>query len=462
MACDSAGARQVTFELQQHPFICGLAQLNRADVAAACLQLSAAHSAELDAFQRIPAGDEQLQRFAQLVLNAAPQAVFPPSVLNSWLKSGQHLPDWARLRAIAEALDASTGAEGLLFPHDPGTHRLVPGEVIQRGSPPYDRLWSGTQRLSTRPQSLGASRWYRRVAGGRIQVPSGPQRLRSLVVVPAGADFVLHQSRFSVFDPDAHLRIAFGLPNHDLDAALTFDTHTDDDGTWFENVRPRDMADQRRRLRQLVDSAKVLPTVGGRMPDVLVLPELCTTPDLAAETLDASQPIPLVLAGSHHHDQRNSAPFRLGRSLRGLHHKRNRFEHRSFGHERIIVETGLHLVRSGGWLVCPLICKDLLDLNTLQLLGAVGCNLVLVAALSDRTDPFESSAELIGTHLQGITAIANAALQPDAAVPALLGLPLREHGLRLNTPPDHRRDGLWIVDVGLDYSVPEWSFEPLV
>ena len=451
-------------QLFAHRYVRGDRPLRPVELAAACLEVTQAKQDALRRFQAQPSKEDSLRELGQWVADRTRDILS-----RDWLRDvqahlhAQPLPAVAAIRALAEGLDAAQGSGLLRLRRAPGRHELQAGEAISRGGLVYSRLWSPSL-LSTRPASLGPTRHYLGPDGSAVRISTAPTRLRSLSIVPSGDRFVLHCPRRLAFSPDKSLRIAFALPNRDIPADFKWRTGEAGNQPFFEDVTPRRPTEQGERIRKLVKLAKAATAATGEedaLPDVLVFPELSTRPELATELLSSARPIPLVLAGSYHHEGRNTAPFRLAPDVSGVHHKRNRFEDAALGIERVQTGQSLHLLSVGDWLICPLICKDLLDSSTLMNLAQVGCNLVLVAALTSRTDPFESAASLIGTHLQGVTAICNAAIPPDAAPPAIVAVPMRDTRRRLSQPKDASRCGVWTADIGEKVGSVRWTFAPL-
>ncbi len=233
-------------------------------------------------------------------------------------------------------------------------------------------------------------------------------------------------------------RIGVGLPNGQIktDSAkseLQWERYTRNDCPLFRNVRPSDEEEQRRRLLDLLDDA-----VRKRVY-LLILPELSVTPGLLDAVQEHLQRFgtravpPAIVAGSCHLEDeharlRNRSLLLLPHARHVLHDKFEPFsfpdrrddntEPESYRHEDIHREPTLRIFVSGQWSWVTLICKDAMPPRTVNLIEALRPRLVVVPAMSPKTQPFDTNARTFATHAQTTTIVANAADEevPDAQV----------------------------------------------
>lgn len=239
-------------------------------------------------------------------------------------------------------------------------------------------------------------------------------------------------------------RIGVGLPNGCIktDAAkseLHWERYTQNECPLFRNVRPADAHQQQQRLVSLVDSA-VRDGVY-----LMILPELSVTPGLLEVIQEALQEhqrkgsrtrLPAIVAGSCHvQDEharlRNRSLLVLPHGQHVLHDKFEQFsfpdrkddntEPEAYRFEDIHREPALRIFVSGQWSWVTLICKDAMPARIVSLIETLRPRLVVVPAMSPKTQPFDTNARTFATHTQTTTIIANAADEevPDAQVVAI-------------------------------------------
>ncbi len=181
-------------------------------------------------------------------------------------------------------------------------------------------------------------------------------------------------------------------------------------------IRPIDLARQRNEINRLIGAA----TDAGA--DIVVLPELCVTEDLATELqhwVRRPDGPRLLVVGSYHHRHRDeAAPF--------SHRKRNtallwaRGHDQPFTHDKHspgdspiaedIQPSGwpeLHVHVIDGWHLVIAVCRDLLNPEAVHALTAIGANLVLVPAMSETLLAFGGPGSSLVGNCQAIVAVAN-------------------------------------------------------
>lgn len=225
---------------------------------------------------------------------------------------------------------------------------------------------------------------------------------------------------------------------------------------WTFPIGPLDPARQHAEINRLIATAA---TAGAQ---IVVLPELCITEDLAAslqQWVRRPDGLRLLVAGSYHHDHdrhpaAGSRPNRRRNTAIGW----VRGSHRPLLHDkyspadRPVVEgiepEGWPQVRiyvtADGWHLAIVICRDLLNPQAVNALSEAGVNLLLVPTMSETLMTFGGPvAHLVGAR-QALVAIANNpgawAHERDSGVQqparALFGHPGLGQQIRLVNPPD--------------------------
>lgn len=220
---------------------------------------------------------------------------------------------------------------------------------------------------------------------------------------------------------DASTRFGAAVTNH-ASPADHFDWRRYQVGTrWqFYGVVPKDLDAQKRRIQAALDQAR------RQRVAILVLPELCLTRELLDELVAnrAFEGIPLVVAGSYHEPV--SGANGPGANVcvvfaNGAHV----FSHRKFSdyyfdeprppsaspiryHEHLVREdgtAGFDVLISPRCAVVVLICKDAFG-EVGDLVQKFAPTLVLIPAMSDKTDDFELLAVRLARDPQGFTLVA--------------------------------------------------------
>jgi 8-oxo-dGTP pyrophosphatase MutT (NUDIX family) len=180
-------------------------------------------------------------------------------------------------------------------------------------------------------------------------------------------------------------------------------------------IQPIDLDRQREEVNRLIG---VAADAGA---DIVVLPELCVTEDLAVELqqwVRRPNGLRLLVVGSYHHHDNGSGPY-PGR-------KRNtalvwaRGYERPFTHDKHSPgespiaediqpsgwpELRIHVI--DGWHLVIAICRDLLNPEAVHALTAIGANLVLVPAMSETLLAFGGQGSSLVGNCQAIVAVAN-------------------------------------------------------
>ena len=247
-------------------------------------------------------------------------------------------------------------------------------------------------------------------------------------------------------------------PNHDL---TEFDLLRDRREPAFP-IRPIDLEGQRDRINGLLSDAT------GAGAQVVVLPELCVTEQLAFE-LEAwvrrPGPLRLLVAGSFHHTDAADPARRANRAMAWVRgHPTPLIYDKHSPADRPVMEDitppgwpelRVH-VTADGWHLVIAICRDLLNPHAVHALTEIGANLVLAPSMSETLVPFGGPvAQLVGS-AQALVAVANNPSQwsdpdhPDeiqSPARALFGHPGFGQQTRLVQAPDRRR-GLALLHVG--------------
>jgi hypothetical protein len=206
--------------------------------------------------------------------------------------------------------------------------------------------------------------------------------------------------------------IATCHPNRSLDE---FELPRDGHGRAFP-VRPIDLDAQRGEINRLI----AIATRAGS--DVVVLPELCVTEELAGE-LQAWVRRPdgprLLVVGSYHHEDQHeggASPQRRRNTalawIRG-HDQPFTYDKHSPADAPIAEDIQpegwpeLRVYVFDGWHLVIAICRDLLNPQAVHALTEIGANLVLVPAMSETLLAFGGQgANLVGS-CQAVVAVAN-------------------------------------------------------
>lgn len=181
-------------------------------------------------------------------------------------------------------------------------------------------------------------------------------------------------------------------------------------------IRPINLDRQRDEINRLIGAA----TDAGA--NIIVLPELCVTEELAAELhhwVRRPNGPRLLVVGSYHHRHRDAtAPFPNRKHNTALLWARGYdqpFTHdkHSPGEAPIAEniqpsgwpELRVHVI--DGWHLVIAVCRDLLNPEAVHALTAIGANLVLVPAMSETLLAFGGPGSSLVGNCQAIVAVAN-------------------------------------------------------
>ena len=202
---------------------------------------------------------------------------------------------------------------------------------------------------------------------------------------------------------------------HPNRSVTEFSLPRDADGRTFP-IRPIDLDRQRNDINRLIGVAT------GAGADIIVLPELCVTEELAT-ALQGWVRRPdgprLLVVGSYHHRHRDeTAPFPYRKRNTALLWARGYdqpFTHdkHSPGESPIAEdiqpsgwpELRVHVI--DGWHLVIAVCRDLLNPEAVHALTAIGANLVLVPAMSETLLAFGGQGSSLVGNCQAIVAVAN-------------------------------------------------------
>lgn len=313
-------------------------------------------------------------------------------------------PDVLVARAVAEGLDAGAGQffadwfHGLeldLSPNDP--FPVAENNV---------RRWVATSSGSPGIRTEALDRLPR--------LRLAPADLRGLRVSMRWADAKLAELE--------HVE-RFGLgvvANPDVFETFTWERYSIDTRGLFFHVRPHDPPALDAKIRALVATAE------RRGVDLLLLPELCLTAEMHAALVatHAFGRLPFVVAGSHHSPsgvgpgQNEATLFAHGRPIASHRKFRpvifpDRFD--DTGATRQVArqehlrvdESRISVLVTGDWSVAVLICKDVMENAVQDLLRDLAVQLVLVPAMSPKTEDFADLAQQLGRDPQSYTLVAN-------------------------------------------------------
>ncbi len=358
-------------------------------------------------------------------------------------KTTRRLPAPIIAFALAEALDDTLGHFFFGCFHDRGERSLEPGEPFVLPQPGLREVFDAS--LNAYPDNVDR----RPDATRRVRL--FPQDPELEIGVSFRAEEVLDRlGRGS--------RIGFAFPNRRIcsnhaQSEIVWDRYERGGRAWFFRVRPRDPKKQLQRIRRILDRA------GEQHVEALVFPELCVTPELVepirahlvrqanGQRLAGGEPMPrLVVLGSAHEKRggkrwnRSTTLLWSGTAL--SHCKFEPFSFRDEGdgsarpaderHEDVEHVRALTVHFSPRWSLAILICRDIMPLAVVNALVDLGVRIVLVPALSAKTDLFEVSARTMTAHAQSIVAVANAADAGNpAAASAIASVPLRDAGFQM-------------------------------
>ncbi len=217
----------------------------------------------------------------------------------------------------------------------------------------------------------------------------------------------------------------------------------------FFPVSHKDRDLQLNRLRQVVRQANENEAY------VLVLPELSLVEDDVAalsalmESFDGT--LRLLVAGSYHtveeSRQLNRAESLVrtsdeeGEKVRSWSHdKFSEFSYREPGSkvdnvEQITRDRKLRLVMTRGFVLLVVICKDLLEVDCRRLADELGVTLLLVPAMTPKTQAFEAIATNLTATNQAFSVIANNPVL-DSYVLGMAGCPHHTHYFHLTRAPN--------------------------
>lgn len=353
------------------------------------------------------------------------------------VQAGIKLVGYDALHAAAFAIDEAAHA---LF----ASHWAPAGDVVElvEGQlfyvpepPPRDILAPGVGQ-STRPSSaseprLGELPHIRRHAPGDVAVRIDTRAARELEALARD------RRPLAAAHPNEH-PAEFNMPQV---------------GHAVFPVTVVDAERQRERFTALTDAACEADA------RIIVFPELTGSPELtelvAAEINTRPGPR-LVIAGSHHElrsdDGVNVAAGVLAYSGVRLHHEKlTPFFGEGKTKEGIRRATHLTLYDAGPYRFAIAICKDLLSENTRELYARYGANVILVPAMSQKTEDFATAAGELVSSRQAVTLVANAILALQSATPvepsSVLGQPVRGARVIQSTHPGPA-PGLTIYKVG--------------
>lgn len=240
-----------------------------------------------------------------------------------------------------------------------------------------------------------------------------PQDLRGLRVTMRWIDAML-----SELEHVQRIGLA-AVAEPDVFSVFTWDRYTIDSRSLFFNVRPQDPPLLEQAIRDVLTAAE-------HQVDLLLMPELCLSSELYEALLasGALARIPFVVAGSHHSPagrgpgQNQASLFVRGKAVA---------THRKFRpvifpdrldddggsanvqrHEHLDVEDSrITVLFTGDFSIATLICKDVMDNAVQDMLRELAVQLVLVPAMSPKTEDFADLAQQLGRDPQSFTLVAN-------------------------------------------------------
>lgn len=332
-----------------------------------------------------------------------PDPAPPPATagaLRSLVAGAPDPPDAAH--AVAWLLDerfSRTFPDDWIAAAPDGGHVLVAGEPY----PVLDTPWTIFEPYISMPASL--------TDPGRDELPHVRRFRPTAAQLARVARVEIHHVKHLLRDVLAPLTaIATGHPN------LRWDELEWPAGTSLWPVRPRDAGRQTALLDAIAAAAL------GSGCRLLVLPELSATEDgltaiqrLIDDLYDERGEAAIVVAGSRHETvdgvRRNRAHVLLGgTALRLSHDKLTQVRLGDSIEDLGDPAPPLRLYQDGPFRLAVAICKDMLDSHVVQLFGDLGVTLLLVPAMSDKTDGFPASAAQLARVSQTLSAFANGPL----------------------------------------------------
>jgi predicted amidohydrolase len=331
--------------------------------------------------------------------------------------SRQHPASFVAL-AVAEGLDEALGKRFNGWFRARGTFSVGPNEVFPVLDVPLAEYEEFGGRMNTNAD--------------RLELPVDATRHLRLMPEqsPCSVPFT-YEADDVLANLGLYSKIGVALPNQRITldhsvSELRWERYTLEGRPLFRNVLPVDEEEQQRLIHSLVDAA------ARQRVSLLLLPELSLSPaGLAAlgQHLMTSVPLdsrPVVVAGSCHMSDsdgrlRNRTMLLLPDGRRLLLH--DKFEEFSFPDrqdadgskptverfEDIHRERALRVHVSGTWAWASLICKDAMPRQIGALLAELRLRLVLIPAMSPKTQVFDVNARWLSVHAQAIAVVANAA-----------------------------------------------------
>jgi predicted amidohydrolase len=222
-------------------------------------------------------------------------------------------------------------------------------------------------------------------------------------------------------------------------------------------VRPADPAQQRARLTDLVNRAQAAEVV------MAVLPELC----VSADDIESLAPLvqsfgapQLVVAGSHHVMVDNKPENVAVGLLAGTKKRMRQVKNAPFTSEtspRRPLKEGirrrsrveLNVYQADRYRYAITICRDLLDERVRKAYDRMGVNVLLVPALSPKTQPFRNAVAARVASAQALTIVVNGPLNGPTGSPIepaiVVGQPVDGH--TVSAPPVAGGIGLTVFEL---------------
>ncbi|MCE7889519.1 MAG: hypothetical protein DYH12_07455 [Sorangiineae bacterium PRO1] len=273
--------------------------------------------------------------------------------------------------------------------------------------------------------------------------------MRWLSLAPADSGFQLefHFADVQMLPISKETKFAFGVlskddihSSEDIYNEYDWDRYDLAERPSFFGVRPKD------EERQWAAVQKILCEAQRCNADILLLPELSLSEQLFTKLQQepAFQQIPLLVPGSCHvatGGKRNiTTAFAKGKAL-GSHCKFSPVDLADRDKERredLEISRIIKVLYNERFSFVMVICKDIIEDRTRQLLKQLDVHLVLVPAMSPTTKDFEDFSRDFGSICQGYTAIAN--IGPNQAV---LGGPWATNSPKVF---NYKRLGVLILD----------------
>jgi hypothetical protein len=386
---------------------------------------------------RVDHGNPELS-LAQDALTSAVDAVLAPTsgtyqehLVATSLDELSRVLEIARLRpgfsafVAARVVDARFGRTFVSAFRSRDGKRIMPGDPIPVVPFPCERLDLTEQEEILR--ALG-----KRTGDPRLRTDP-VDRTDHLRLAPAEVGTLCVRYRWAPWlEPiRASTRFGFGVTNTSrLAEDFRWEEYLVGSRPSFYGVVPKDPVEQQRRLSSILEQA------AHDHASIVVLPELCMTPEILQSLLDRDllADLPMVVAGSYHETPHARGPgrnvckiFSYGDEVFS-HHKFSDFH---FGHKgerchehlhRDDGDSGFELLLGPNCSAIALICKDVLREDVQDLVEKLAPTLLLVPAMSEDTDDFKFLAERFARNPQTFTAIACA----GSGHHAIYGRPNRE------------------------------------